>query len=281
MNQWDTVAIVGVGLMGGSLGLALRDRGLAREVIGVGRRAASLRRARHCGAVTRTTTRLDRAVVDADLVVVCTPVADVVDHVCEAARHCRPDTLLTDVGSTKEWIVRELSARLPAGPVFVGSHPLAGSEKTGPEHARPDLFEGRVTVVTPSRQTDPESVQRVESFWAALGSQVVRMTPRAHDQVLARVSHLPHLIAAALAAATSLEDLPLVAGGWKDTTRVAAGDPRLWVPILGTNRDQVLKSLAQFEKVLARFRDALQRGDETRLAQLLDVGKRIRDSVAS
>ena len=246
----------------------------------VGERPACGRAVR-CGAVTRTTTRLDRAAVDADLVVVCTPVSDVVDHVCEAARHCRPDTLLTDVGSTKEWIVREVALRLPAGPVFVGSHPLAGSEKTGPENARPDLFDGRVTVVTPQPETDPESVQRLESFWSSVGSHVVRMTPQAHDQALARVSHVPHLIAAALAAATSPEDLPLAAGGWKDTTRVAAGDPRLWLPILGTNRDHVLKSLAKFEKVLGSFRDALRCGDEARLAQLLDEGKRTRDSVAS
>lgn len=267
--------------MGGSIGLALRERALARHVIGVGRRASSLRRARLAGAVTRTTTRLDRAVAGADVVVVCTPVSEIVEHVCRVADSCRTDALVTDVGSTKEWIVEELAARLHRPSVFVGSHPLAGSEKTGPESARADLFEQRVTVVTPGAGTDPARVQRVESFWAALGSHVLRMTPRAHDQAVAMASHVPHMIAAALAAATSSDELPLVAGGWRDTTRVAAGDPQLWLPIFRTNRDQVLKALDKFEKVLAKFRAALEREDDTRLTQLLQVGKRTRDSVAS
>jgi prephenate dehydrogenase len=260
---WKSVAIVGVGLIGGSIGLALRKRGLADEVVGIGHRASSLRKAKSLGIVTRTTTNLKRGVAESELVVICTPVEMISGLAVEIAQQATFPTLITDVGSTKS------------------RHPLAGSEKTGPESARADLFEDRVTVVTPGAGTDPARVERVESFWAALGSHVLRMTPRAHDQAVAMASHVPHMIAAALAAATSSDELPLVAGGWRDTTRVAAGDPQLWLPIFRTNRDQVLKALDKFEKVLATFRAALEREDDTRLTQLLQVGKRTRDSVAS
>jgi prephenate dehydrogenase len=281
MRAWDTVAIVGVGLIGGSIGLALRQRGLARRIVGVGRRVSSLRKARQWLTVTHTTTKLERGVADADLVIVCTPIADIVDRVCAVARHCPAGTLITDVGSTKSEIVRELDRRLRGGPAFVGSHPMAGSEKTGPENARADLLENRVTVVTPTKNTCDDHLQRIEQFWSALGSRVVRMTPRDHDQAVAMTSHATHVIAAALAAATPEHALPLAASGWRDTTRIAAGDPQLWLQILLTNRQEVLKSLGKFEKVLATFRVALERGDTTRLVQLLDAGKQTRDSVGS
>lgn len=281
MTRWDTVAIVGVGLVGGSIGLALQQRGLAREVVGIGHRAASLRRARQRGTVTRTTLDLARGVRDAEMVVVCTPVSDVVERVRALAPHCLPGTLITDVGSTKAWIVQELAERLPVGVAFVGGHPLAGSEKTGPEHARGDLFDGRVTVVTPGPTSRTEEVEAIEQFWSALGARVVRMTPAAHDQVLAATSHATHVIAAALAAATPQAALPLTASGWQDTTRIAAGDPAMWLPILLTNRREVLKALDNFENVLADYRDALRREDAARLMQLLEAGKLIRDAVAS
>ena len=281
MRAWDTVAIVGVGLIGGSIGLALQQRKLARRVVGVGRRASSLRKARQYRTVTETTTKLQRGVTDADLIIVCTPVADIVGRVCEVARHCPPGALITDVGSTKSKIVRELDRSLRGGPTFIGSHPMAGSEKAGPEHARADLLENRVTVVTPTPHTCDERLQQIERFWRALGSRVVRMTPLDHDQAVAMTSHATHVIAAALAAATPAHALPLAASGWRDTTRIAAGDPQLWLQILLTNRQEVLKSLGKFEKVLATFRAALTRGDFTRLMQLLDAGKQTRDSVGS
>jgi prephenate dehydrogenase len=281
MTRWDTVAIVGVGLLGGSIGLALQHRGLARDVVGIGRRAASLRRARRCGTVTRTTLDLARGVRAAQLVVVCTPVSEIVDRVCALAPHCAPGALITDVGSTKALIVRQLAQRLPSGLAFVGSHPLAGSEKTGPEHAWPDLLQDRVTVVTPGPANRDEEVEAIEQFWSALGSRVLRMTPAAHDQVLATTSHATHVIAAALAAATPQAALPLVARGWQDTTRVAAGDPAVWLPILLTNRREVLKSLRNFEKVLAAYRAALRHEDAAQLVQLLEAGRQIRDAVGS
>ncbi|MEQ8790335.1 MAG: prephenate dehydrogenase/arogenate dehydrogenase family protein [Pirellulaceae bacterium] len=281
MPAWNTVAIIGVGLIGGSIGLGLRRRGLARRVVGIGRRASSLRKAKQHETVDATTTSIAKGVADAELIIVGTPVSTIVDMVVQAASHAPAEAIITDAGSTKSHILHQLRERLGAGRPFIGSHPLAGSEKSGPEFASEDLFEGRLTVVTPTRQSDPEKVARVEAFWESLGSRVVRMTPEAHDAAVAEISHMPHLIASALAAATSEKHLPLAATGWRDTTRVAAGEVELWRQIVGENRAGVLKSLDKFEKVLSKLRAAVERGDDTRLVEILEAGKRIRDAVGS
>lgn len=281
MKCWDTVAIVGVGLIGGSIGLKLLEAGLARSVVGVGRRVASLRAARRRGAISSSTTKLARGVNGAELIVVCTPVELVVEHVVEAAANAPRGALITDAGSTKRRIVTSLEKALPKGHRFVGSHPLAGSEKTGPLFARADLFDNRTVVVTPTRRSDPEAVQLIERFWSLLGSHVQQMSPQAHDQTMAAISHLPHLLASALAASTSARDRPLASTGWLDTTRIAAGDVELWRQIFTDNRDPVLDSLRQFEQWLARFRQALERDDQAQLEKLLEAGKQSRDAVGS
>jgi prephenate dehydrogenase len=217
----------------------------------------------------------------ADLVVVCTPVASIAEHVREAAAGCPVGALITDAGSTKASIVRSLNGALPRSVTFVGSHPLAGSEKNGCEHARSDLFVGRVVVVTPTRKTSEDDVQQTADFWSAIGATVHVMSPSAHDRALAATSHLPHVIAAALARATAAEDLPLTAGGWRDSTRIAGGDVELWRQILLDNRQNVMKSLARFEKSLAGFRTAIESGDKRRLAKLLMEAKSIRDALGN
>ena len=285
MPRWDTVALIGVGLIGGSIGLALRDRGAAKQIVGIGRSASTLRRARRVGAVTATTTNLATGVRDAELVIVCTPVETVVRFVLEAAEHAPPGSLFTDVASTKAAIVAELDRRrdrLASRKIrFVGSHPLAGSEKTGPQNARADLLDGRVVVVTPSARTRSADYREIERLWQHLGAKVLRQSPSAHDQAVAAISHLPHLVASALAAGTPTAALPLAAGGWLDSTRVAAGDVELWRQILADNRDHVLKSLSKFETVLTSFREALETEDDTRLVRLLKEGKRQRDAVGN
>ena len=280
---WKTVAIVGVGLIGGSIGLALRERKLAERVIGVGRRAATLRKAKEIGAVTATTLRLEQGVAEADLVVVATPIAQIVEQIRLAAAACRPGTLFTDAGSTKRTIVRDLEANggLPDAVRFVGSHPLAGSEKSGPEAATADLFEGRVVVVTPCRATHNGAAADVADFWSSLGATVYLMSPEQHDAAVAATSHVPHLLASLLAGVTPRGDLPLTATGWQDTTRIAAGDPELWTQILLDNRQNVLKSLARFEKTMQRAKRAIERGDAKTLTRLLTEAKAIRDAVGS
>jgi prephenate dehydrogenase len=286
MERLDTVAIVGVGLIGGSIGLALRDRGLADVVVGIGRRQSSLRKARRCGAVTQTTTDIPRGVRRAQLVVVCTPVGAVAQRIRAVAAAAAPGTLITDAASTKEQIVADAEAYLrgaaeaiPRDVRFVGSHPLAGDHRAGPEHASADLFEGRTVVVTPTGRSRAVDVRQLDQFWSALGAQVVTMRPRQHDQALAATSHLPHLVAAAVAAATPAQDLPLTATGWLDTTRVAAGSPSLWQEILMGNRKHVLRSLTRLEKTLAAFREALEHDQQRTLERLLAKGKSHRDAV--
>jgi prephenate dehydrogenase len=285
MQRWDTVAIIGVGLIGGSIGLALRRRKLAKHVIGIGRRRASLAKALACGCVTETTTSIPRGVARADLIVVCTPVELIPGHVAEAGAHMPEGSLITDAGSTKaDLVIRaetSLADRFPTHLPFVGSHPIAGSERSGPEAATADLLEGRVVVVTESEVSDHDVVDTIEEFWQSLGAQVVRMSPEDHDAALARTSHLPHLIASALAAVTPEDHLPLTGSGWQDTTRIAGGDVELWRQIFLANRSLSLKALDDFETVLKRFRAALQTNDGTQLAALLAEGKRRRDAVGS
>jgi len=285
MKKWDTVAIVGAGLIGGSIGLALRRAGLAANVVGIGRRASSLRNARRVGAVTTTTTSITRGVANAELVVVCTPVGSIVEHVRRAAESCPPGTVITDVGSTKAQIVASLASdptgRLGRDVAFVGSHPFAGSEKAGPEHAREDLFRGQICVVTPTRRTRPQDFAETVDFWSSLGATVVRMTPNEHDATAAAVSHVPHVVASALAAATTKRQLAMVGTGWLDTTRLAAGNVQLWRQILATNRGHVLKSLDKFAKVLASLQRALEKEDDVAVARLLKAGKNNRDTMGS
>lgn len=280
-TTWDTVAIVGVGLIGGSIGLALRERRLAKHVVGVGRNTARLAVAKRRGALTSTTTQLSRGVADAELTVVCTPVARIVADVRDVADVCPAGALITDVGSTKQEIVTALDGRLDREVQFVGGHPLAGSEKTGAAQARADLFDGRVVVLTPTRRSKREDVEALSSFWSAIGAQVRTMSADAHDRVLAVTSHLPHVLAAVLSSVVRRDELPLTATGWADTTRIAAGDPEMWTQILSSNRGRVVQALARFQERLDAVRKNLEDEDAAALARFLSQAKRNRDALGS
>jgi cyclohexadieny/prephenate dehydrogenase len=281
MPRWNNVAIIGVGLIGGSIGLALRRRGLVKEVVGIGRQQSgpNLEKAKQLGAITASAADIQQGVAAADVVVVCTPVGEISDHILQAAQAAPAGALLTDAGSTKAALIAKVEMALSPGKRFVGSHPLAGSEKKGVQFASADLFENRVTIITPTERTKATDVQAAFDFWSALGSQVLTMSPDVHDQALAATSHVPHLISAAVAGTTPPADLPLTAGGWRDVTRIAGGDPALWTQILLENRAHVLKSLAGFEKKVAAFRLAIERGDAAQLHALLTEGKQVRDAL--
>lgn len=281
MKQWDTVAIVGVGLIGGSIGMALRQRNLAKNVVGIGRRQASLRTARRVEAVTHTTIDLNKGVSEAELVIVCTPVGQIINHVRQAALHCPERVLITDAGSAKHSIVEALDSGLGRGCRFLGSHPLAGSEKTGATFASGDLFEGRVAILTPTKNTRAEDYDLLEDFWQSLGSVVVKMSPEEHDEALAMTSHLPHIAAAALAVTLPEKLFRLTGTGMLDTTRIAAGDPELWREILAMNRNNVLAALEQYGAKLAALHAALRDDNQDEILRFLTLAKKNRDALGS
>jgi prephenate dehydrogenase len=281
MPAWKTVAIVGVGLIGGSIGLALRARKLAQRIVGIGRREETLKTAQRLGALTDWTLNLSQGVGDSELIVVCTPVEQIPQHVLAAAGACPAGALITDAGSTKQTILAALNGTLDRTARFIGSHPLAGSEKQGPAEANAELFVGRTVVVTPTRRNSKQDFRDVEAFWRALGADVIQMTPAAHDRRLAASSHLAHLVAAALADAVRPADHPLTAGGFRDTTRIAAGDPELWTQILLDNRQNVLRALEPFERSLAAMQKALKSGSRAQLKRILTTAKIKRDALGS
>lgn len=273
-----TLAIVGVGLIGGSIGLAARRRAVADQILGIDVDPDVLERALRRGAIDEAATDAEAA-ARADLIVFCLPVDRLVNQVLAVAPQCRPDAILTDCGSTKAAILRDLEAKLPAGVRFVGGHPLAGSEKQGPDNADAELFEGRLVVLTPTAQTDDAAVVKMAAFWESLGAKVQHMTPADHDRSVALTSHLPHVVASALAGVVTLDLVELAASGFRDTTRVASGSPTLWTGILQANREAILAALDRFDKRLDDFRQALQMGDSAAIAALLKEGKDHRDAL--
>ncbi len=279
--HWPTVAIVGVGLIGGSLGRAVLARKLARRVIGVGRSQASLDAARRTGAITETA--LDpAAVAEADLVVVATGVRSIPRLLEAVDQAVRPGALVTDAGSTKASIVAAWEKRRKSRRSrFVGSHPLAGSHRRGPEAADAELFTGRVAVVTPATATPPDDAAAIGEFWSAVGATVFVMSPREHDRIVAATSHAPHVMAAAIAAATPAASLPFTAGGWRDTTRIAAGDAELWADILLDNAEPLGKALGRIATAAERILAAVEAGDRRRLITLLSRAKDVRDALGS
>jgi prephenate dehydrogenase len=279
-SRWSRVAILGVGLIGGSIGRALLERRLAKEVVGIGRRQQSLDEALRGGCVTRVTTDPAAGVADADVVVLATGVAAIPPLLDEVDAAVRPGTLLTDAGSTKTRIVAAWQRRRTRRARFVGAHPIAGSHRRGPGAADADLFEGRVTVLTPGRSTPDEDVEAVGGFWASLGSTVFVTTPREHDRILAATSHAPHVMAAAVAASLRPGERPFTAGGWRDTTRIAAGDPGLWADILLDNAPEVARALARVAARATELLEAIEADDRNRLVRLLARAKEARDAVA-
>jgi prephenate dehydrogenase len=255
------VAIVGVGLIGGSVGQALRAKQLAKEVVGIGRSTAKLDEAVALGAIDRGSTSLEQGLQDADIVVVCTPVDRVAADIIAAARATGPNTLITDAGSTKQSIVEACEADDVAIAKFVAAHPIAGSERSGAAHARADLYEGRVCILTPTAQTPIAFLERAKAFWSSIGARIIEIDPATHDRHLARTSHLPHALAAALAAIVTPAMVPLAGGAYRDMSRVAGADGSLWVKIFLENRGAVIQALSDYNQTLRSFESALVAGD--------------------
>jgi len=278
--SFSRIAIIGVGLLGASLGLALRKHNLARTIVGVGRKdSPSLDTAKRIGAIDEAFTEVAPAVSDADLVVLATPVRQFVKAMQQMAPALKPGAIVTDVGSTKQDVLGWAAEHLPKHAHFVGSHPMAGSEKRGPEAARVDLYQNAVCIVCGDGQS-PEAA-RVEALWQALGMSVVRTDASTHDRWVARVSHLPHAVAFALMNAVSQDPAALAvsAGGLADTTRTAASDTQMWLDIFMTNRMAVVGAINDYLNHLSELRTAIAHGDEPRIRTLLETAKSSREQL--
>jgi prephenate dehydrogenase len=281
-RPFKKIAIGGVGLMGGSLGLALQSRNLADSVCGFGRNAERLNQALDAGVVTEVATDIAKAASKAEIVVICLPVGLIPETAAQIAQFAPPGAVLTDVGSTKAELIAKIESELGEGdPAFVGSHPMCGSEKSGFETASADLYEGATCVVTPTLTTPQQALRKVSDLWKGVGGKVLYLDPQMHDRLAARTSHLPRVVAAALCHALDREmDAEnrdrMVATGFLGATRTAAGDGDLWTQILSTNREYVLDALGDFQGTLHALRGILTDGDPKRLKDWLDEGTTIR-----
>ena len=281
--MFDKVYLVGVGLINGSLARDLKRHELAKEVIGIGRDSQRLAKAQALQIIDQYQLLHENDVLDADVIVFGVPVGKIRDTLTLLKPHLNPNTLLTDVGSTKnnviqaaEEILGELSAK------FVPAHPIAGSEQSGFEHAQEDLFQDRKVIVTPTEKTDATAVQKIKKMWQVIGAQVDEMTAEQHDAILSMTSHLPHMVAYTLVNYLGKQSdasniFNYAAGGFYDFTRIASSDPTMWADICIANKDMLLDSIEGFNKCLNELRSAIEKQDEDAIYNLLKQAKRLRD----
>lgn len=277
------LSLVGLGLLGGSVAKAARAEGLADEIVAVGRDRARLEPALRDGVVDRISTHLEEGVAGSDFCLLATPVATLTALLPAVWPALPDDAVLTDVGSTKAAIVSAAEALARTRPLaFVGSHPMAGSEKSGYGVSRRDLFNRATVIITPTERTDSHAVKRVSAFWEAMGGRLVTLDPVTHDRATAAISHLPHLVADALVDAVVRMDPRFfeVAGrGFKDTTRIAASDARVWREIFQENRVGLAEALGAFRAALDELDRLLAAGDVTAIEGALDRIRRTREAV--
>ena len=280
LGQVDQVTVVGTGLLGGSIGLGLRAAGYGGRIVGVGRREQTVRRAVALGCMDEATTDLTEAVgAEARmLVVLATPLGVGERLLTQLAGVGRADMVVTDVGSTKQRVCAAARRLLPRPGRFVGSHPMAGGEQHGPDRADAGLFRDKPCIITTEPDTDADALSTVESLWSTLGMRLIRMSATEHDRRTAAISHLPHAVAALLVdLGARAGGLDIASTGFRDTTRVASGDPRVWVDIFLTNRQAVLDAIDSLSGDLASFRQLLEDDDHGGILDLLTGSKATRD----
>lgn len=265
---FQRLALIGFGLIGGSIARAARMRGVVGEIVTTARSAKTRARVMELGIVDRVADTNAEAADGADLVILCVPVGACGSVAQQIAPHLKPGATVSDVGSVKGAVVRDITPHLPAGVHFVPAHPVAGTEHSGPDSGFAELFINRWCILTPPDGTDAAAVDRLRAFWTAIGARVEIMTPKHHDLVLAITSHLPHLIAYTivgtadeLGEVTSSEVMKFSAGGFRDFTRIAASDPTMWRDVFLTNKDAVLEMLGTFNEDLSKLTRAMRRGD--------------------
>lgn len=281
----DKLAVVGVGLIGGSLSLALKATGSVGQIVGIGRGRANLDKAMELRVVDSVTQDLAAGVADADVVFLATPVLTLGPVAREAMPHLKPGAILTDGGSVKQAVIDEIEPYLRDDVHFVPGHPIAGTEYSGAEAAFASLYQGRRCILTPTARTAPTALAAVRAMWEAAGCDVVAMEVDKHDRVLAAISHLPHMVAYALVNAVGAYDryeeniLEYSAGGFRDFTRIASSDPTMWRDIALTNREALIEMMSQFETFFRELKDDVKRGDDMRLLEFFRRSKESRDAI--
>ncbi len=286
--HFKQVAIVGVGLIGGSLGMVLKQRAMADSIVGIGRRVENLNAAVELGAIDRYVADSKTGVTGSDLVVLATPVDTYERHLKDWGHCLRAGAIVTDVGSVKGPLVEQAEGLMPKGVCFVGGHPIAGREKTGVAAGSAALFKGARCILTPTSKTDPQALQAVREIWEAAGSMVLSMDPFLHDRILGAVSHLPHVAAFALINALTdikerttpeLDLLAYAGGGLRDTTRIAASSPEMWRDIFLWNRQNLVAMIDGYEQQLRRLRQLIQAGDGPGIEKELERAKQVREKL--
>ena len=284
--MFERIALIGVGLIGSSISHAVRRANLAGDIVGSSATPATREKAEALGLVSRAFERAADAVKDADLVILCTPVGVLGNVAEEIGPHLKPGTIVTDVGSVKAAVVRDVAPYMPEGVHFIPGHPIAGTEQSGPEAGFAELFDGRWCILTPDAVTNRMALAKLETFWQRLGSKVELMSPEHHDLVLAITSHVPHLIAfnivntaAHRARVTDTEVIKFSAGGFRDFTRIAASDPVMWRDVFLNNKEAVLEMLGRFSEDLTALQRAIRYGDGETLERLFAEARSIRRGI--
>ena len=283
---FDRIALIGIGLIGSSVARVIKRDGLADHIAVSAKSQKSLTTATQMNLADSVTLNSAEAVIDADLVMICSPLGTYQAVMKDIAPNLKPGAILTDVGSVKASAIRVLSSELPSRVHLVPAHPVAGTEHSGPEAGFPELFEGRWCVITPPDKTDQSAINKVVEFWQKAGSKVELMEPDRHDQVMAMTSHLPHLIAFTIVGtATDLEKtlmnevIKYSAGGFRDFTRIAASDPTMWRDVMLTNKDAILEMLQRFNEDLTALQRAIRWDEEDSLFEFFKKTRSIRREV--
>ncbi|MCA9408633.1 MAG: prephenate dehydrogenase/arogenate dehydrogenase family protein [Candidatus Omnitrophica bacterium] len=264
-NMFKKVTIVGVGLMGGSLGLALKKYRLAKEIVGLSQSQESLHKAVEIKAIDVAETDVEKAVKNADLVVLAAPVESIIKLFSTINPHLKRGCIITDLGSAKTEIVEASKNVLSAPGFFVGSHPLVGSEKRGVEFSREDLFENAMCMMTPIKESNSIAKEKIKQLWTKVGAKIFILSPQEHDQILAYISHLPHLMAFGLLEIIPEKFLEYATAGLRDTTRIAGSSPQMWSDICMTNSKNILTALDQFVEILSDMRRSIMQQDKKSL----------------